>query len=174
MPLGIFPLLFVTTLTGVLTVGSPARLFTLPAINKEIANELIHHEQVALGDFINPGARVPRQGVVLYFFDKSRGGDNLAILNRIAKRNARQQVQVIGIHSESDNSDNMEAWISELGLVFPVLTDKHSIVSMRYEIQGLPLAVIVDAEGQIVSIGNPTDTELESEINAALATLVGD
>ncbi len=157
-----------------LTVGSPARLFTLPAINKEIANELIHHEQVALGDFINPGARVPRQGVVLYFFDRARGGDNLPTLNRLAKRSSRQEVQVIGIHSNSGESANMEDWISGLGLVFPVLNDKHSIVSTRYEIQGLPLAVIVDAEGQIVSIGNPTDTELESEINAALATLVGD
>ncbi len=163
-----------TTLTAVLTVGSQARLFTLPAINKEIANELIQHEQVALGDFINPGARVPREGVVLYFFDRSTGGDNLQILNRIAKRGTRRSVQIIGIHSHAGNEENLEDWVAGLGLVFPVLSDKHAIVSKRYEIQSLPLAVIVDAEGQIASIGNPSDTQLESEINAALATLVGD
>ena len=173
MPLAIFPLLCMATLTALLTVGSPARIFTLPAINKEIANQLIHHEQVSLGDFINPGARVPRKAIVLYFFNRAAGGENLVTLNRIAKRNARLEVQVLGIHTDSRSSKSLEDWISGLALIYPVLDDKHSVVSTRYEIRELPLAIIVDSDGQIVSIGNPTEKALEDEINAGLASLVG-
>ena len=166
--------ILLASLLAILSVGSPARLLTRPAVNKEIAQQLIQYESVSLGDFIQPGARVPSSAVILFFFNRSQGGDDLLILNRLAKRHTKNKVQILAISTETGNQDDVDDWVALQDLNFPVLRDNHQIVFGRYEIQKLPMTIIVDKNGRMVSIGNPTGSTLESEIDAGISMLVGD
>ena len=164
--------LFCASMLAILTVGSPARLFTLPAVNEDVAKSLINHDSVSLGDFIQPGARVPSSVVVLFFFDRGAGGADLVTLNRMARRNAKAKVQFLAISADQGESKAFAEWVALQELTFPVLRDAHGIVTTRYEIEKLPLTIIVDPNGRMVSIGNPTGTTLESELNAGISMLV--
>jgi peroxiredoxin len=157
---------------AILTVGSPARLFTLPAVNEDVAKNLINHDSISLGDFIQPGARVPSSAIVLFFFDRGAGGADLVTLNRMARRNAKAKVQFLAISADQGEPKAFAEWVALQGLTFPVLLDTHGIVTARYEIEKLPLTIIVDPNGRMVSIGNPTGTTLESELDAGLSMLV--
>ena len=164
--------LFYASVLAILTVGSPARLFTLPAVNEDVAKSLINHESVSLGDFIQPGARVPSSAVVLFFFDRGAGGADLLTLNRMARRNAKAKVHILAISADQGEPKAFADWVASQELTFPVLRDAHGIVTARYEVEKLPLTIIVDPNGRMVSIGNPTGTTLESELDAGISMLV--
>lgn len=53
---------------------------------------------------------------------------------------------VLGINTGEDEK-TITAYMSELGLTFPVLLDKDNVVARRYSVFGLPTTYFIDANG---------------------------
>ncbi len=155
-------------------VGDDALLFSLPAINEQVAIELVRNDHVGLGDLTGPLAGYPAQAVVLYFFTRTEGGDGLSPLNRCARKYSRQDVRFIAISTDEGDLAALSEWVRSQKLGFPVLRDNHRIVSGRYGIEEVPRAYILDGTGRIHAIGAPNATELEADVEAALGSLLGE
>ena len=61
-----------------------------------------------------------------------------------------------------DNANDVEAFIKEFGLSFPVVLDKDGAVNQLYQVRSLPTSFFVDKEGVIneVVIGGPISEAL--------------
>ncbi len=153
-------------------VGQPALLFVLPAINEDVALEVVNRPSVALSDFT--GVRAPHQSnaVVLHFFDRDHGGDALTDLNHLQRRYANKGVQVIAISTDQGDLGGLSTWVTDARLGFPVLRDNHSVVTSRYGIKDLPMTLVVDANGDIFAIGQPVGDDLDSAIASELEPLI--
>lgn len=155
-------------------VGDNALLFSLPAVNEEIAIDLVRNDHVGLGDLTGPLAGYPSTAVVLYFFSRVEGGDGLAVLNRCQRKYGKVDVRFVAISIDHGDSAGFSEWISKQKLSFPVLRDNYRIVASRYGIEEYPWSYIIDADGRIHAIGAPTSQELEAEVEAALGSLLVD
>lgn len=175
--MGLFALVsLVLTLTGGLAMagspsvlpGSSALQFSLPAMNEDIALELVNKPSVALSDFAGFDASYPHRVTVLYFCTRSAGGEGLAALDQLARRYRGKDVQVVAILSDPGQMAPLSDWITGLALSYPVLRDHHKVVAGRYGISEYPVTYVVDAEGEVFAAGNPKGAELESELSAAV------
>lgn len=155
-----------------IAVGQPALLFVLPAINEEVALDVVNRPSVALSDFTGVRAPHPANAVVLHFFDRDHGGDALADLNHLQRRYANKGVQVIAISTDQGDLGGLSTWITDARLSYPVLRDNHSVVTGRYGIEDLPMTLIVDANGDVFAIGQPMGDNLDNAIASELEPLV--
>lgn len=168
----ILPLLVGLASTPIdLEVGEPARLFSLPAINETAARALVSSNHVSLTD-LTEGADKDGKGVVLFFFTKEKGGDDLSELNRLSKKYIRNGVRFLGISVDQGDLGALSDWIESANLEFPVLRDNHRVVAQRYQLKQLPMTYVVDASGNILSIGAPTGDRLGPELEAQIVPLV--
>jgi peroxiredoxin len=153
-------------------VGQPALSFALPAINESVALDTVRSNRVALSDFTGPLPREPRSVVVVHFFDQSSAGDTLSELNRLQKRYVSKDVQVIGISTDDGEVASLSTWVENLDLNFPVLRDGHQVVLNRYGFDSLPFTMIVDTDGFIFAMGNPSGPDFEEAVTAEIIPLV--
>lgn len=155
-------------------VGDDALLFSLPALNEEVAIGLVRNDHVSLGDLTGPLATYPSTAVVVYFFSRTDGGDGLEVLGRCHRRYAKADVRFVAISTDGGDMAALSDWVVKQKLGFPVLRDNHEIVASRYGVDSLPWSYIIDADGRIHAIGAPTPAELEAEVEAALGSLLVD
>ena len=154
-----------------LQVWEPARLFSLPAINESAARALVSSNHVSLAD-LTEGADTEGRGVVLFFFTKNKGGNDLPELNRLHRRHSRNGIRFIGISVDQGDLGALSDWVESNDLEFPVLRDNHRVVAERYQIKQLPMTFVVDDSGHVLSIGAPTGDQLSPEIEAQLVPLL--
>ena len=153
-------------------VGQPALSFALPAINESVALDTVRSNRVALSDFTGALLREPRSVVVVHFFDQSSAGDTLSGLDRLQRRYLNKDVQVIGIITDDTAMADLSTWIEDLDLNFPVLRDGHQVVLNRYGFDSLPFTMIVDTNGFIFAMGNPSGADFEAAVTAEIEPLI--
>lgn len=158
------------------SVGDPALLFTLQALNEDAAVASAGSAQISLGDFVGVQPARPRGGVLVYFFDEStpQSATSLAVLERLNKRYSGKRLQVLGVTSDDMDLGSLSTWIGDQKLSFPVLRDNHRVVGDRYGVSRQPLALLIDREGRVFAIGNPDSAALEGELESELAALLKD
>ena len=154
-----------------LQVGEPARLFSLPAINENAARDLVNSSQVNLAD-LTEGSKKTTKGVVLFFFSKEKGGQDLKELNKLSKKYQRKGIRFIGISVDQGDLGALSDWIESSKLSFPVLRDNHRVVAQRYSISQLPMTYVIDNVGDVLAIGAPTGAQIAPEIEAELVPLL--
>lgn len=159
--------------TMAVTVGDPALLFTLPAINEDAAVAAVGTSRVSLGDFAGVTPPRPAKATVVHFFDKGSGdGAQLAALERLKRRHGGKGLQVLAVTDDDGDLGSLSTWIEDQKLSFPVLRDNHRVVLSRYRIDKLPLTLLVDADGRVFAIGNPQGEALELELEGEITALL--
>jgi len=155
------------------SVGEPAIVFGLPALNQAQAVQAVNKASVSLSDFVGVMPGFPKKSVVVHFFSRQRGVDTLKTLHRVQKKNEAKGVQVLGVCACSGDTQKQSEWVESQNLNFPVIHDGHSVVTGRYGITELPITMVVDATGNVFAIGQPTgesaEQELQSEIDGLLS-----
>ena len=155
-----------------LSVGAPAVVFTLPAINEDVAMELVRRPRVSMTDFTGIDASVPSKAVVVYFFSREEGGDGLAVLNRLQRRFGGKGAQFVAVSTDAVELGSLSTWLEQQKLGFPVVWDNHGVVRGRYAVDKLPMTVVIDGEGYLFAIGRPTLAEMEDEVAGELEPLL--
>jgi len=61
----------------------------------------------------------------------------------------RDQVTVLGINMR-ERADDIQPFVDELGITFPILLDPEDETLLAYNIRGLPLSFVVSPQGEIV------------------------
>ncbi|MCB9779468.1 MAG: TlpA family protein disulfide reductase [Alphaproteobacteria bacterium] len=147
-------------------LGGPARALSLPAAN-------LDGEKVVLHDYVGLRAPEPRSAVVLHFYTGSAGAQTLLALGKIAR--ASNDVQVIAVTRDRRGVGAVASEVARKGVTFPVLFDEHGVVFERYAVTDGPLTLVIDADGDIASIGAESDPDaLAQGIEEALAGLTAD
>ncbi len=165
----IFPLLFSLAANAqVPSVGEPASLFSLPAINE--ATTEASGSRISLAEITDDPSN--RSSVVLYFFAKDSGGSGLAELNSVYNSHRRDGLQVFGVSVDQGELGELSNWIEGQGLDFPVLRDNHRVVAARYGVSMLPMTFIIDPSGDLFAVGAPNAGQLESELESELSGLL--
>lgn len=154
-------------------VGAPALQFVLPAVNEQLAMDLVNKPTVALSDFAGLDPAYPRKGVVLYFCTRAKGGDALPELERVAKKARGKGVQIVVVLADKGEIADLSEWVTQQAVSFPVLRDNQRVVSDRYGISEWPLTFVVDSEGEVYAVGTPKAGEIEIELTAAVDALTG-
>jgi peroxiredoxin len=155
-----------------LSVGLHALSFSLPAVNEDAAMEAIGRTQVGLGDLVGVEPNHPSKAVVLHFFDREHGGEDLGGLERLQKRYGGRGLQVVAISTDEGDVGAMSSWLEGMKLGYPVLRDNHHVVVDRYGIDKLPLTVVVDRNGYVFAIGQPQGDAIETELQAEIEPLL--
>lgn len=155
-------------------LGEPAPLFMLPAINEDAAVRMTARPQVELSDFVGVSARLPAKAVVLYFFDRTHGGDGLGALDRLHRQYSGKGVVLVGVSADQGELGPLAAWIGKEKLQFPVVRDEFGVVRSRYGIpeSSLPLTVVLDGDGRLFAVGQPPVAELDSAVAGELLPLI--
>lgn len=158
----------------VLSVGGPARMFSLPSLNEDVSMEILGRSRVALSDFAGVSPQASRDAVVLYFFDREHGGAGLATLHRVQRQLGSKGVQVLAISTDRGDLGAMSTWVEGQKLSFPVLRDNHHVVLDRYgfRVDQLPLLYVLESDGDIVAVGQPDGASLAAELDAELQPLL--
>jgi peroxiredoxin len=162
------------------SVGEPALVFTLPAVNEDIAQQSVGQSRVSLDAFVGllPTAECDREqkgcaAVLLYFFDRERGGAGLKALNQITKRYGDRGIRVLAISQDEASLSTIAAWVQSQRLNFLVLRDNYHVLSSRYGLAQWPMLFVLDEKGRISSIGAPAPTELFQAVEDAITPFVG-
>jgi len=82
---------------------------------------------------------------------------------------ADQGVQFVGVDVKDDVSQ-VEVYLAEHGIPYPIVMDKEGEVADLYEVRGFPTTYFLDSEGKIVSlkIGALTDEQLHGYLEGLL------
>ena len=72
----------------------------------------------------------------------------MPLLDELYSRYQRVGFSLLGVNID-DNSSKAMDMVSELGVSFPVLFDSRKEVSKLYEVDAMPVTVIIDREGTI-------------------------
>lgn len=70
------------------------------------------------------------------YYTEHKEADNFVIL-------------AVNLTSTESNRDNIQPFLDELGITFPILLDEESEVSNRYDVVGYPTSYFIDDEGTI-------------------------
>lgn len=151
------------------SVGQQALLFSLPLLNEV---SVLDPNGVALSDYVGVRPKAPQKAVLLYFFTRRDGSEQLEALNRLQKRYRQRGVQVLAINGDKGAVGSLSAWLEEQKLDYPILRDNHHVVLQRYGFADLPFAVIVDKEGYIFAIGKPLGDDFTVNVEAELVPLL--
>ncbi len=152
--------------------GQPAFAFALTAVNEDVTTETVNKVQVSLADFVGTIPAQARKAIVLHFFERSGGPEDLKALNRIQRKFANRGVQVVAISGDPDSKAALADRIGSLRLDFPVLRDNHRVVIGRYGITELPVTLVIEGNGNVFAIGQPRGDDVETAIAAELQPLL--
>lgn len=72
----------------------------------------------------------------------------MPLLDELYARYARVGFSLLGVNIDDDSRRAMQM-IEELGVTFPVLFDARKEVSKLYEVEAMPVTVLVDREGNV-------------------------
>ncbi len=72
----------------------------------------------------------------------------MPLLDQLYSRYKRVGFSLLGVNIDDDSSRAMDM-IHELGVSFPVLFDARKEVSMPYDVDAMPVTVLVDREGNV-------------------------
>lgn len=148
------------------SVGEPALVFGLPALNQSQAVQTVNKGSVSLSDFVGVLPSYPRQAVLVHFFTRKSGTDTLKALHRVQKRNEAKGVQVLGVCACLGEEQAHSEWVEAQNFSFPVVYDGYRVVSERYGITEFPITMVVEASGNVFAIGQPTGEGAEAELQA--------
>lgn len=155
-----------------ITVGGPALIFALPSVNEDSAVELVRKPIVTLNELVGVKPTYPSAGVVLYFFERASGEDTLKALNTVARKHRGDKVRMLGICIDETTHDELHGWIDPLKLDYPILADNFRVVAERYGIREVPTVVVVDAAGNVFSVGAPKGADLVSTVESQIGGLL--
>jgi cytochrome c biogenesis protein CcmG, thiol:disulfide interchange protein DsbE len=93
--------------------------------------------------------------------------EEAAHLRRFHERN-RGRVSVVGV-SYTDELAGAKRFVAKYGWKFPNLSDPEGLAGAEYDLVGLPVTVILDADGRIVQRlrGPQTEAKLDAAVRAA-------
>ena len=74
--------------------------------------------------------------------------DEMPLLDELYSRYQRVGFSLLGVNIDDDTRRAM-AMVEELGVSFPVLFDEKKEVSKLYEVEAMPVTVLVDREGTV-------------------------
>lgn len=81
-------------------------------------------------------------------------------------------VIILGLNlTDQDSLNEVEAFVQEFGLTYPILLDRDGTVGLMYQLNGLPTTLFINREGVIrtVLVGGPmSETFIRSKIEALL------
>ena len=81
-------------------------------------------------------------------------------------------VVILGVNlTDQDSLKEVESFVHEFGLTYPILLDRDGAVGLLYQLSGLPTTFFINREGIIrtVVIGGPmSETSIRSKIEALL------
>lgn len=79
--------------------------------------------------------------------------------------NNRHRVEILAVHVE--HNSNIKEFIQQYQMKFPVVVDRHSLVSSLYRIFVIPTTFIIDENGYIITrhIGPIKKEQLQTYIN---------
>ena len=155
-----------------LTLGGPALIFALPAVNEAAAIDMVRKPVVTLNEITGIKPSYPSNGVVLYFFQRANGADVLKDLNGLARKYRSDKVRMLGICIDDTPPEELRTWIDPLKLDYPILSDNFRIVSERYGVKATPTIVVVDGAGYVYSAGAPAPSEVASTLVEQLGGLL--
>jgi peroxiredoxin len=99
--------------------------------------------------------------------------EEMPALQRAYERLADQGLMVLGVNwTQVDHLADVEAFVAELGLTFPILLDSDGVVSEDlYQVLGLPTSVLIGRDGTVraIRIGILDLQELESTLQVFLS-----
>ena len=72
----------------------------------------------------------------------------MPLLDELYTRYARVGFNLLGVNIDDDSRRAMQM-IEELGVTFPVLFDERKEVSKLYEVEAMPVTILVDREGNV-------------------------
>ena len=72
----------------------------------------------------------------------------MPLLDELYGRYQRVGFNLLGVNSDDDSRRAM-AMVNELGISFPVLFDEDKKVSKLYEVEAMPLTILLDREGTV-------------------------
>jgi peroxiredoxin len=154
-------------------VGDPALLFSLPAVNEDAALRAVARPHVALSDYTGVSPGFPAKLVVVEFVKQKGAEAQLATLNRLHKKYVNRGVRFLAIVADDGDLATLSEWVEGQRLEFPVLRDAHHVVVDRYGVKQFPLAMLVDASGDIDALGAPKD-DLEAGLEALIQPFLGE
>lgn len=131
-------------------VGQDAPPFALKTLNEEKSSMA----QFVLKDFVGGDAKTKKRAVVLSFAASycEPCKKELAQLKELKKKLDASNVllAVVVIDTEPAGIEKMRyLTVDELGLEFPVLTDRFGVLARRYRAITLPMTVVVKRDGKI-------------------------
>jgi cytochrome c biogenesis protein CcmG/thiol:disulfide interchange protein DsbE len=81
-------------------------------------------------------------------------------------------VVILGVNlTDQDSLKDVESFVQEFGLTYPILLDRDGVVGLLYQLNGLPTTFFISREGIIrtVVVGGPmSETFIRSKIEALL------
>jgi peroxiredoxin len=86
-----------------------------------------------------------------------------------------EQVAILSVNATNqDNLADIQTFVADYGLTFPILLDLDGNVNRTYQVQALPSSFFIDAEGQIQKViyGGPlSEAMLRAEISRLVQEL---
>jgi peroxiredoxin len=155
--------------TPTVSVGQHSLTFSLPVINTD-ENE--QSRRISLSHYVGIQPREPQKALVLYFFSRRSGSDQLDDLSRLQRRYGDQGLQILAISTDLGSVGGLAAWLEEQKLNFPVLRDNHQVVIQRYGFERPPIAIVIDDRGYIFAIGSPGGGDFGADLEAEVSYLI--
>ncbi len=95
-------------------------------------------------------AQLKGQVVMLNFWASWCGPcrQEMPLLDQMHKRYSSLGFTLIGVNVEANTKD-AERWLAETPVSFPVVFDKDSAVSKRYDVNAMPSTVFIDRQGNV-------------------------
>ncbi len=170
-------------------VGEAVPAFTLKAVNGDDVGETY----IGIDRYFGPTAKDPKKTVVLSFFATwcepcKKEMPLLAALYEAYKAKGLQVV-LVSIDKEPDKVEQARTIAKDVGVKFPVLSDRFNIVAKRYFISKLPNVYVLNGEGKVTmvnvgynedisrglvdeirkGIGEPTSEPIPAEVQKQMA-----
>ena len=154
-------------------VGEPAPLFSLPAINEEMALRSVSKPHVALSDYTGVEAGYAAKALVVLFVERTGSEGQLAALNHLQRKYGNRGIRFVAVMADSGELASLSAWVESQRLEYPVLRDAYRVVVDRYGVKRFPLTMVVEGSGDIVALGSARD-DLEGALEAVIAPLAAE
>lgn len=117
-----------------------------------------------------------RSDIVLLSFSSercSRCRQALPFLEGLYRQYQWDGLKVIGVDIDGDPKSASHV-IAELGLTFPMLLDAGQSVSRLYDLNQMPLIVLIDREGMVRLVSKGFRGDSQAQISAGLARMLTD
>ncbi len=152
-----------------LKVGDSALLFSLPAVNEDVALRQVARGSVALSDYTGVSPGFPARAVVVTFSD-GKASAQWQMLSRLQKKYQNKGVRFIIIVADEIDIATLSNAVASAKLDVPLLHDRYGIVAGRYGVKAMPMTFVVDGDGYVDAIGVAKDN-LEIGLDSILADL---